>query len=153
MSDNITYPACVGTDTSGTMERRLRKSEYLNGCGTWVYLGDGEKWCISSLPLGSRCNEILAPLEKLYILQENLPETGAKTVEILKHTKEMADASASFMFVLLQVNYPKLERKYFDETPLVTMQHSAIFQRIIQGTTGLNEIIGAPKDGEDEKKT
>ena len=126
------------------VERKLRKQEIL--AGTWVKLGDGELWCVPALPLGKQGDVVLDKLEALQRTQEEkLPE---KLEEIQAHSRKLVGAASEFCFVLLKVNYPGLERQYFDDAALVTMQHLGLFQRVVQGATQLGEIIGEPEPGE-----
>lgn len=124
------------------MEKELRKQEYL--VGTWVPLGDGEKWCVPALPLGKRSNEILEKLEKLFELRESVSQllTDGNAKEQVKITQKIFAAAAEMAFAALHLNYPKLSQEYFDETCLVTTQHISIFESILQGETKIGEVIG-----------
>ena len=128
------------------MEKELRKCE--NPSGTWVRLGNGELWCVSALPLGSGCDIILDSLEALYVVQEKIAPEKETAIETIKRSKELLLSSASFAYQLLRINYPNLTKEAFDENNLVTLHQSNIFQRIVQGGTGLGEIIGGSELGE-----
>ena len=129
------------------MEKDMRKSPNL--AGTWVLLGDGAKWCVPALPLGKDCEPVLASMEKLFEAQDKHKKNAATdTAGIVAATRELMAIAADFAFALLKVNYPRLEREYFDSNNLVTLQHSNIFQEIVQGTTALGETIGEKNPGE-----
>jgi len=131
-------------------EKKLRKCEHPSG--TWVYLGDGEKWCISALPLGKSGDEILDKIEKVFALQETETNLGVTEIDEIRTLRKYIKAGGDFAFSLLKLNYPGLTKEYFEAESLVTTQQVNFFVLICQGGTGLGDIIGAPKDVDNEAK-
>ncbi|MEA2112434.1 MAG: hypothetical protein U9P50_00465 [Patescibacteria group bacterium] len=128
---------------SEASEKELRKCETPNG--TWLRLGDGESWCISPLPLGSACDEILISLEELYSLQEQEIPKDETTVQTMTRTRILLNKSATFAYLLLKVNYPRLTREIFDALNLVTLPQCMLFQKICQGGEDLGDVSGEAK--------
>ena len=123
------------------IEQSLRKYEHL--CGTWLLLGNGEKWCIPAMSLG-RSGQTL--LDKLFDLQRKEEELESNPTDI-KKIKEVFRAAANFARIILNQNYPELTKELFEKLDLVTVQHIPIITGICKGEKGMNEIISSPVTG------
>ena len=129
------------------MERELRKAEHL--CGTWVYLGNGESWCIPALPLGKSRIPILAALRETWKFKEELVKNP--TENALELSDKVFEATANFCFEVLKVNYPALTREQFDSENLITIHQSNVIAEIVQGQHALESVLDSKKNGEVSK--
>ncbi len=134
-----------------SIEKELRKGA---PAGTWVKLGDGNLWCIPSLPLGDSCEEVLGKLEKVFELQKDRKEEKdpeedeTENKSAMKRMKELFKAGTDFVCALMQRNYPELTVEIINKSDLLTIQHLNLFILIAQGGSSLGEVIGDSLPGE-----
>ena len=123
----------------GETEKSLRKHEHLSG--TWVVLGDGEKWCVPALPLGKACDAILDKMDECNAVFERMREPGLTETDLKELFRERALAGLDFCTSLLQVNYPGLTQEIADERCLFTLYHATIFNQIAGGAVGIMDLV------------
>ena len=121
-------------------EKELRKRESL--CGSWVLLGDGEKWCVPSLPLGGKRDELIKKFESLLdtITKVSGPNAAGKL------SNDLFASSLDFCTSLLRHNYPNLDDEHVSKSDLITMQHVKVFMQVFQGEKDLGAVIGVEKN-------
>lgn len=119
-----------------SLEKSLRKHPYL--AGTWVLLGNGEKWCISSCPLGRRGEIVLSQMQKI---DEARAEVA--NLEDVAGSQKMMQVTFEFCLFVLQLNYPKLTQEIAEENELFQIAHGPLVVQILQGNFEIGTTIGS----------
>lgn len=137
-------------------QAKKTKEEELRKCtsppGVWLKLGDGEKWCISALPLGRIGDEILDKIEKVFKFQKEKEEEDTTTEEDTIRLRGYLRVGADFAYTLLKVNYPGLTFEYFEDQSLVTISNINTLVIICQGGSVLGDLIPESDLTEAKKK-
>lgn len=120
------------------MEKELRKQEYLSG--TWIKLGNGENWCISSLPLGKRGESILNLFDAVASAEKELDEIKEEDLsKLFEVRRKMLLAAEKFVFAMVKFNYPSITKDQFDALN-ITVKELSKFTRIMNGHELLIDI-------------
>lgn len=120
-----------------SLEKSLRKKPYLSG--TWLLLGNGETWCVSSCPLGKRGEAALAHLTSLDKVRKKVLELPDE-----EGARKMMEATFSLCLFALQLNYPALTREKTEEEDLLQVAHGPLIVQILQGNFEPGETLGSP---------
>jgi len=125
------------------IEKKLRKSEFLSGC--WIRLGNGEKWCVSPMPLGKRRKAILEKVEAVDKAQDAVIGKTGEEDSLITYDK-LLEAAADLTLHVLQINYPDLTEETCDELCLVNIKHIQEIMSAVKGEKEIEEIINLVED-------
>jgi hypothetical protein len=153
MDEQVIPNEVINVKHEQTMEESLRKNNYL--VGKWIRLGDGEKWCVSPMPLGKSGDSVLNALEKLFEIQDEMKSlvVGDKSEkELLEPSRRFLVVARDFAISVLKVNYPDITKDYFDRHNLVNVVQIREFIGVAQGQDEIAQVIGdMVRSGELEK--